>query len=57
MQEDMFSLVDVISLIFYKFSDGSSLGPFFGQIEQFASGFEVNFPRVEDAPGNWGAEY
>lgn len=52
MQEDMFSLVDVISLIFYKFSDGSSLGPFLGQIEQFASAFEVNFPRVEDAPGN-----
>ena len=44
MKENVFSLIDVVSLIFNEISNSNSRSSLFGQVQQFASILEVNFP-------------
>ena len=52
VQEDVFGLVYAVALLFYELCDGYPFGALFGQTEQFAAPLEINFPRVQNAPGD-----
>jgi hypothetical protein len=44
MKENVLSLIDVVSLIFNEISNSNARSSLFGQVQQFASILEVNFP-------------
>ena len=52
VQEDVFGLVYAVALLFYELCDGYPFCALFGQTEQFAAPLEINFPRVQNAPGD-----
>lgn len=52
VEEDVFGLVDAIVLVLDELGNGYSLGPLLGEVQQLASIFEVDFPGVQDAPGD-----